>query len=251
MGGPRPHRAAAIGDLRDGHDGRVVGAGHLGGDTVRQKRAAFFDQGPQQIVVRRVTPGTERGAGVACERRKPDAAARTCAGSHTAANSGGDASRRRFCDTGFGFVRNDGAREQPGQRFDPVVKRGVHAVDDGRPRFDIDTDMLKVGVIEQVSDQDRRVSRIGGARPERASEPTGRQVYRSAGARRPKAERALDPVQGVADTPLADVRVRERCEGGRRDGKDRTPVDGNGTGSARREIALRRVSSAERQARGG
>ena len=69
---------------------------------------------------------------------------------------------------------------------------------------------------------------LGGTRPERASEPPGRQVYRSAGARRAKAERSLDPFQSVADTLLADVRVRERCEGSRRDGKNRTPVDGNG-----------------------
>ena len=82
-------------------------------------------------------------------------------------------------------------------------------------------------MVEKVSDQNRRVSRISGTRPESAPEPPGRQVYESAGARRPKAERPLDPLQSAADTAPADVRVHERCEGGRLDGKDRTPVNGN------------------------
>ena len=78
-----------------------------------------------------------------------------------------------------------------------------------------------------MSDQNGRVSRISGTRPESAPEPPGRQVYESAGARRPKAARPLDPLQSAADTAPADVRVRERCEGGRLDGKDWTPVNGN------------------------
>jgi len=107
------------------------------------------------------------------------------------------------------------------------MKGGVHAVLDRAARLDIHADVLEVGVIEKVSDQNRRVPRIGGTRPESAPEPPGRQVYRSAGARRAEAERTLDPSQSEADTALADVRVRERCEGGRGDGKDWPSVNGN------------------------
>ena len=44
------------------------------------------------------------------------------------------------------------------------MQRRVHAVDDGRPRFDIDADMLEVGVIEQVRDHDRGVAQCAGYR---------------------------------------------------------------------------------------
>ena len=82
-------------------------------------------------------------------------------------------------------------------------------------------------MIQKVSDQNRRVPRIGGTRPESASEPPGRQVHRSAGARRSKAERALHPLQSAADTACADMSMLKRCEAGRVAGKNRTPVDGN------------------------
>ena len=107
------------------------------------------------------------------------------------------------------------------------MKGGVHAVLDRSARLHIHADMLEIAVVEKVSDQNRRVSRISGTRPESAPEPPRRQVYESAGARRPKAERPLDPLQSAADTAPADVCVHERCEGGRLDGKDRTPVNGN------------------------
>jgi len=107
------------------------------------------------------------------------------------------------------------------------MKGGVHAVLDRAARLDIHADVLKVGVIEKVSDQNRRVPRIGGTRPKSAPEAPGRQIYRSAGARRPKAKRSLKPPQSAVDTVPADMGMPKRYEGGRLGRKDRTPVDGN------------------------
>ena len=93
-----------------------------------------------------IPPGTERGAGVAGERRNASAAPWPAARPDVAPCICRNAPGRSFLDIGCRLVRNNRTPEETDERLDPLMQRGVHAVNDGRPRLDVNADLLEVGL---------------------------------------------------------------------------------------------------------